>query len=103
MTEVFIPDSVKEIGKFAFSDCFKLETLLIPETVTKVGNWAFGDCLALKKLIVCNPQCQIDPKIYCSLGNPEITTIYGYPDSTAWAYAQKYEYKFVAITEEMEQ
>ena len=37
-----IPESVKEIGHCAFSDCKDLETINIPQTVTAIGRQAFS-------------------------------------------------------------
>ena len=42
ITAINIPDSVMEIGEYAFSDCYKLTSIVIPESVTKIGLAPFG-------------------------------------------------------------
>ena len=39
--EFTIPDTVKEIGAYAFAWCYNLETLTIPDSVTTIGDHAF--------------------------------------------------------------
>ena len=36
-----IPDSVDEIGKYAFSNCNKISTIIIPNSVKKINEYAF--------------------------------------------------------------
>ncbi len=42
-----IPDSVKEIGRYAFCDCHTLTTITIPRNVQAIGERAFMWCTAL--------------------------------------------------------
>ena len=39
-----LPESLEEIGRYAFSYCAKLESLRIPAAVTKIGTEAFSYC-----------------------------------------------------------
>lgn len=41
LKSVTIPDTVTEIGTYAFKDCEKLATIEIPDSVTRIGNNAF--------------------------------------------------------------
>ena len=41
VSEVVIPDCVKEIGKRAFKHC-TLKNITIPDSVTSIGKWAFS-------------------------------------------------------------
>ena len=43
LRSVAIPNSAKSIGSFAFSDCGKLTVVLIPKSVATIGNNAFGN------------------------------------------------------------
>ena len=109
LTSVTIPDSVTSIGEGAFADCSAMESVTIPASVTSIGNAAFFQT-PLQQITILNPFCKIiivytDPETgetaeldYAAytLGD-EQTTIYGYPGSTAEAYAEKYERTFIAL------
>ena len=41
LTDVIIPDGVTEIGSYAFSQCYLLETITIPASVTYIGDNVF--------------------------------------------------------------
>ena len=47
LTGVFIPDSVRLIGDYAFSGCRNLTSVVIGDSVTDVGIYAFYHCRAL--------------------------------------------------------
>ena len=60
---------------------------------------AFQNCTNLKSITICNPECEIydgEIKILDTDSNYK-GTIYGYEDSTAQKYAEKYGYKFKKI------
>ena len=42
LTEINIPDSVTKIGRCAFDACYKLTSINIPDSVTEIGDHAFG-------------------------------------------------------------
>ena len=47
-----IPDGVIRIGKWAFSDCFSIESIAIPDTVTSIGAAAFENCNSLQSVSI---------------------------------------------------
>jgi len=118
MTSVTIPDSVKNIGDYAFYDCDKLESIVIPNGVTSIGTGAFYSCESLKSvtipetvksigdhafneillesITIKNPDCEIFDSKYSITDN---ATIYGYSDSTAHTYAEKYDREFISLGE----
>ncbi len=51
LSEVILPNSLKEIENGAFSSC-KIETITIPKNVTKIGSSAFADCFELKDITI---------------------------------------------------
>ncbi|MBO5104321.1 MAG: leucine-rich repeat protein, partial [Ruminococcus sp.] len=105
LTSITIPNSVTSIGNFAFKDCTGLTSITIPDSVTSVGYNAFQDCSSLKSITILNPDCEIyDNSETISNGKDENYkhyfngTIYGYENSTAQAYAEKYGYKFELLS-----
>ena len=51
-TEYTIPDSVTEIGGYAFSYCTSLTIVTIPDSVTSIGNDAFNGCTSLTSITI---------------------------------------------------
>ncbi len=52
LVSVTIPDSVTEIGSWAFGACTSLVSVNIPDSVTEIGYGAFQDCTNLKRFNV---------------------------------------------------
>ena len=50
ITNLVIPNSVTEIGDYAFNGCSGLTNVTIPNSVTEIGNQAFFGCSALETL-----------------------------------------------------
>ena len=95
-SSVMIPNSVTSIGEYAFSGCSGLTSVTIPNSVTSMGSKVFYGCDNLTALAMLNPECEIyEDKD--TLGSPTQTTIYGYIDSTAQDYAEKYGYTFKTL------
>ncbi|MCM1314700.1 MAG: leucine-rich repeat protein [Prevotella sp.] len=103
LKSVEIPDSVTSIGEIAFSNCYGLTSVEVPESVKSISNNAFY-CPNLKSITIFNPECDIfdgDGTISNGYGAFK-GTIYGYENSTAQAYAEKYGYNFALIGTEPE-
>lgn len=49
---ITLPDSVTEIGNYAFEDYYSLESINIPEGVTTIGSAAFMDCRSLTSITI---------------------------------------------------
>lgn len=49
LEDVTLPDSLTEIGDFAFFDCKKLKTINLGNSITKIGRSAFQNCEALEE------------------------------------------------------
>lgn len=91
-----LSDNITEIGMGAFRFCSNLTSIVIPENVKTVGNLAFYDCDKLESITFENPECNIyDSEDTIDNG----ATIYGYENSTAQKYAEKYDRNFVIIDE----
>jgi hypothetical protein len=104
LKNVIIPDSVVRIDKYAFYGCRSLKEITIPESVASIGEGAFCLCTLLEKIKIKNPECEIfDNEITITHNNKSESyfsfngTIYGSQNSTAQAYAEKYERKFALL------
>lgn len=52
MKSVVIPDSVTEIGDFAFANCSGLTSIKISDSVISIGKAAFFNCDSLTSIII---------------------------------------------------
>lgn len=106
ISTVTIPETVRYIFGDMLFGAFGGSTLTsidIPENVTLIGQNAFAVCSELQSITIRNSECEIydDARtIFTGVENsvPYFSgTIYGYTDSTAEEYAEKYGYNFVAL------
>lgn len=99
-----MPVGVTTISRSAFNSSF-IESIVLPNNIVKIDEMAFRNCKNLKKIFIQNPQCEIDDSFGTICSNLAFENayrqfdgiIYGYENSTAHAYAQKYEYPFSAF------
>lgn len=102
-----ISDTVENICDYAFTNCSSLTSITIPDSVTSIGHCAFWNCNNLTSITIKNPDCTIDEgdttisNEYDKETKEDVFngTIHGYENSTAQAYAEKYNRKFVALDE----
>ncbi len=47
INELYIPESITSIGKYAFYRCYNLSSVTIPSSVTSIGDCAFAGCTNL--------------------------------------------------------
>ena len=59
LTNIVIPNSVTKIGKWAFAVCDSLTNIVIPESVTELGEGAFRDCSGLTSIVIPNSVTKI--------------------------------------------
>lgn len=82
------------------SDCDEsaIEVVIPPEIeglpVISIGTSAFFDCSGLTSITILNPECKIDDSKYTI---SETATIYGYENSTAQTYAERYGKSFESL------
>lgn len=96
LSNISIRDGVTNIGESAFENCSSLSSIIIPVNVKSIGYEAFYECSGLESIKIENPDCDIYNSKYTI---PETATIYGYENSTAQAYAEKYGKWFVSLGE----
>ena len=77
-TEVMIPDSVTNIGDWAFSECADLRNVTIPDSVACIGPYAFSGCANLVDVMIPNNVTNIG---YWAFGYCESLTDVTIPDS----------------------
>ena len=63
---ITVPDSVTEIGSYAFSECKNLRQIDLPDSVTVLGNNAFEQCSSLTKAVLPNSLTELPEALfYC--------------------------------------
>lgn len=85
ITEITIPESIKDIGYCAFYGCSGLTEIIIPDKVTNIGDRAFEDCSCLENIVLPNSVKSMGSSIFSGCKNlksinlPEgVTDIEGY-------------------------
>ena len=83
----------------AFRSCKKLKKVVLGKSVRKIGYAAFDGCDKLKVIYIYNKNCKISKPDRWQRTIPNGATIYGWKDSTAQKYAEKFHLKFVELKE----
>ena len=52
ITEVVLPDTITEIGAYAFNECISMTNIHLPQSVVKIGEYAFARCCTLKQVVI---------------------------------------------------
>ena len=77
VTDLTIPDSVTEIGNYAFEGCTSLTSVIIPDSVTSIGDCAFSDCERLTSVTIPDSVTTIGEGVFINCRLTSITI----PDS----------------------
>ena len=94
LTNIEIPDGVEHIQDMTFYGCTNLTEVKIPDSVTSIGNIAFAYCTSLTEVKIPNSVTYIGSEAFKDCNN---LTIYGYVGSTAETYAKENNIPFVDI------
>ena len=74
LTSITIPNSVTSINEYAFYCCRSLTSINIPDGVTSIGEYAFADCRNLTSIIIPNSVTSIGSRAF--LGCSNLTSVY---------------------------
>jgi len=109
-TDVSIPSiysdmPVTDIDERAFSYCNKIESMWLGNNISYIGKEAFNCCSELGFIAILNPHCYIYDDSSTISNDYDYNTkkgifngiIYGYNNSTAQAYAEKYGFRFESL------
>lgn len=112
---VQIPETVVEIGAYAFHACQKLEEIRIPKSVQSIGEGAFAACAALRRAIVEDGVASISDRAFAgdralqtvllpasvhefgedAFADCPMLTLEVFPETAAEAYAVKHAIPYV--------
>ena len=100
LKNIVLPDKITKIGEDAFGECRSLTDITIPNSVTQIGRLAFEKCYKLERVTILNKATEIDETDEAGNAFAECSelSIYGYPNSTAETYANKYNIPFTSLT-----
>lgn len=90
LEKVKLSDNLVDVAGSTFQGCSSLKEITIPSKMKSIYAGTFSGCTSLEKVYVLNPNCSI-------ISIPANAVIYGYKDSTAYAYAQKNSRTFVEL------
>lgn len=54
LKDLYIPDTVNEIGAYAFEGCTGLASIHLPSNLTRISEGMFKDCISLKKVFLAD-------------------------------------------------
>ena len=77
-----IPNSVTEIGAYAFNGCNGLISITIPDAVSKIGNGAFSSCSSLTSINIPKSITEIGKQVFDNCYN--LTSIFVNKDNVKY-------------------
>ncbi|MBR1692928.1 MAG: leucine-rich repeat domain-containing protein, partial [Lachnospiraceae bacterium] len=88
LREINIPDTVAEIGEYAFEDCRKLKAVELPNGLKRIGGSAFAGCKTLKAVKLPEGLEEIGDDVFAGCSSLEKVTI---PDSVTKLGSEAFE------------
>ena len=73
LTNVKLPNTIREIGDGTFNDCIALQNIKLPNNIEKIGNLAFNNCTNLNDIKLPSKLKEIGT--YCFSGCNQISEI----------------------------
>ena len=96
---VLIGSGITGIGKDAFRACGKLRSVVLPSSVSVIHSRAFEGCTALSLIVIPNRNCVIYGNS-SNFASTAVTVIYGFKNTTAKTFAQRYGYRFSPLPDD---
>ena len=81
LTSVTIGNGVTSLGYDAFYDCGSLANVMLGHSVTNIGDWAFAYCYNLQAVDCLGNAPNVDWTVFTG----DTATIYYLPDTTGWS------------------
>ncbi len=72
---VELPDTISEIGEYAFSDCYRLENVNIPTGVTVIKPSVFYNCYRLEKIVIPENVTEIGNSAFANCSELTVNSI----------------------------
>ena len=98
LTKIMLPQNLTTVGRSAFAYCENLKSVIYRAKVEHIGAYQFVNCTNLQSITILNPDCEIEEQAQYSNGETldylKNVTVYGLPNSTAQAMAEKNGWKF---------
>lgn len=71
LTTVILPSGLKKIGEMAFSICVNLAGISLPESVEEIGTGAFRSCISLKSIQIPGSVRTVSDNLLCDCASLE--------------------------------
>ncbi len=94
--DIYGGTNLTAIESQAFAFCANLLNVTLGPSIGSISSYAFYDCEDLNRITIMNPNCLISNEPG-TLGVPEVTTIRGLCNSTAFDYAMYHGHNFEAL------
>ena len=89
-----VPDSITNIGNYAFSDCDMINCITMSDSVTTIGEYAFYRCINLLRITI---PCSVNSILDCAFLECENLIILAFYGSYAIRYAIDNEIKYKTL------
>lgn len=83
ITNITLPESVGEIGKYAFANCSALRVVIIPQNLRNIGDFAFLSCHELEEISLPKSVSEIGMRAFTDCPKLTVTVVKG-------SYAEEY-------------
>ncbi len=81
MTALYIPDTVREIGAYAFKQCFSLTSVRLPKRLWKIEESLFRECMMLREIRIPGSVREIERRAF--IGCTRLENVYAEPGVTS--------------------